>query len=99
MNGLIGLISLSALLLAVSGQLSTLSLSYSLQGTVPRSENGVSTLTAAYSVSVDINRRLQFVDEIVTPTTGGIVSNKLRLSSESDSTTYLSVNNVKTNST
>ena len=71
----------------------TLSPSYSLQGSLTRSENGVLTSTAAYSVSVDINRRLQFVDETVT-TAGGIVSNNLRLSSENDSATYLSTNNV-----
>ena len=77
-------------------QFPTLSPSYSFQGTLNRTENGVSTLTAAYSVSVDINRRLQFVDETVPPPAGGVISNNLRLSSENDSATYLSVNNVCT---
>ena len=92
MNGLIGLISLSALLLTVSGQFPSLSPSYSLQGGIARTENGIVVLTGTYSVSVDITRRLQFVDETVTTT--GIVSNNLRLSIEADSATYLSVNGV-----
>ena len=95
MNGLIRLISLLAFLLAVSGQFPTLSPSYSFQGALNRSVDGNQTLTAAYSVSVDITRRLQFVDETVAPTAGA-VSNNLRLSSENDSATYLSVNNVCT---
>ena len=87
---IISLISLSALLLSVTAQFPTLSPSYSLQGRL--TENGVSTLIA---VSVDINRRLQFVGETVT-TTAGLVPNNIILSSEDDSVTYLSVNNVCT---
>ena len=93
MKNLIGLISLSAFLLCVSGQFPTLSPSYSLQGGISRSDNGALTLSGAYSVFVDINRRLQFVDETLT-LISGTISNNLRLSSENDSATYLSVNNV-----
>ena len=93
MNGLVGLICLSALLLAVSGQLSNLSPSYSLQGSLQRTENGEPTLVATFSVSVDINQRLQFVEESVSTTTG-ITSDNIRLSSENDDATYLSVNQV-----
>ena len=88
---LIGLISLSALLLAVSGQLSTLSPSYSFQGTVNRTEFGAQTLTGNASVSVDITRRLRLVFENIT-TTAGDVFNNIKLTSESDSTTYFSSN-------
>ena len=88
------LIILSTLLLAVSGQLSNLSPSYSLQGALARTENGELTLTAAYSVAVDITLGLQYVDEVVTAS--GAVSDNMRLSSENDSATYLSVNNVCT---
>ena len=87
MNGLISLISLSALLLAVSGQSPNLSPSYSLQGPIVRKENNVQVLAGDYSVSVDVIRRLQFVND-------NVVSNNLRLSSEADSATYLSVNGV-----
>ena len=93
MKNLIGLISLSAFLLAVSGQFPTLSPSYSLQGGLSRRNNGALALSGAYSVSVDINRRLQFVDETLT-LISGTISNNLRLSSENDSATYLSTNNV-----
>ena len=96
MNGLIGLISLSAFLLIVSGQFPSLSPSYSYQGALVRSVDGNQILTATYRISVDIDRRLQFVDESETLTAGGVVSNNLRLSSENDSATYLSVNNVCT---
>ena len=89
----ISLVSLSALLLAVSGHLSNLSPSYSLQGGQIRTENGVLTLAASYSVSVDINQQLQFVEETVT-TTSGIFSENIRLSSENEYATYLSVNGV-----
>ena len=93
MNGLIGLICWSALLLAVSGQFPTLSPSYSLTGTLGRIEDSVATLSGTYTVFVDITRRLQYVNETVT-TTGGAVSNNLRLSSERNDATYLSVNGV-----
>ena len=98
MNGLIGLISLSAFLLAVSGQFLTLSPSYSLQGIVVRSENGAPILSAAYSVSVDIYRILRLVEEAVTVTGGRVVSNNLRLTSGNDGEAYNSVNNVCTQS-
>ena len=97
MNGLIGLISLSALLLAVSGQLSSLSPSYSMQGTQATSVSSFPVSTGSIGVSVDIDRRLRLVDEITT-TIGG-VSNNIRLYSEMDITTYESVNNVCTEST
>ena len=97
MNGLIGLVSLSAFLLVVSGQLSTLSPSYSLQGILNRTENGELSLTATFGVSVDIDRRLRLVEEIVT-TTGGVVYNNIRLTSENDGEAYSSVNDVCTQS-
>ena len=93
MNGLIGVISLSALLLTVSGQLSALSSSYSLQGRITRRIDGIPILAGPYSVSVDISRQLQFVDESLIPIKGD-VSNNLRLSSADDSATYRSVNGV-----
>ena len=98
MNGLIGLISLSALLLAVSGQLYNLSPSYSAQGALTRSEDGVATFTGTFSVSVDINWRLRLVEEAIV-STAGVEYNNIRLTSESDNETYSSVNNVCTQST
>ena len=95
MNGVIGLISLSALLLAVSGQLSTLSPSYSLQGTVARTDNSAPISTGTLSASVDIDRSLRFVEDTITKT-GGSVSNNTRLYSENDSATYERINNVCT---
>ena len=95
MNGVIGFISLSALLLAVSGQLSTLSPSYSLQGTVARTDNSAPISTGTVSASVDIDRSLRFVEDTIT-TTGGSVSNNTRLYSENDSATYERINNVCT---
>ena len=81
-----------------TSQFPTLSPSYSLVGDLTRTENGVPVSTATYSVSVDITRRLRFVDETVTTSLGDI-SNNLRLSSEDDSATYLSVSNVCTKMT
>ena len=69
-----------------------LSPSYSLQGSLVRTVNGLQASTVTYSVSVDVNRQLQFVDETVT--TKRVVSNTLRLSSEADSATYRSINGV-----
>ena len=74
--------------------LSNLSPRYSLQGALTRTEDGTLTTTADYSVVVNIDLRLQYVQEIAT--TSGVVSNNLRLSSETDSATYLSVNGMCT---
>ena len=95
MNYLIGLICLSAILFVVSGQLSSLSPSYSLQGALTQTEDGTLTLGGAFSVFVDITQQLQIVDETITTTSGGF-SDNLRLSSSTDSATYLRVNSVCT---
>ena len=95
MNGLISLISLSALLLAVSGQFPTLSPDYSLQGTISIVD-GNEVSTGPYSVSVDIVRSMRLVVETLTVTGGGPVLNNIRLYSDDDGAAYISVNNFCT---
>ena len=95
MNGLISLISLSALLLAVSGQFPTLSPDYSLQGTISIVD-GNEVSSGPYSVSVDIVRSMRLVVETLTVTGGGPVSNNIRLYSDDDGAAYISVNNLCT---
>ena len=93
MYTLIGLISLSGLLLAVSGQLSNLSPSYSVQGFATRNESGSLARNGPYNVSVDITRKLQYVNENITNTTGFFARN-LKMSSVYDNTSILSINGV-----
>ena len=93
MNGSIGFISLSAFLLAVSGQFPTLSPSYSIEGIISITENGAAVSTSIYSGSVDISRGLGFVDETET-TASGVVTNIIEISSLYDGAAYFSDNNM-----
>ena len=92
MNGLIGLISLSALLLAVSGQLSNLSPSYSLTGTIVSSSSGVTGSTVTISLSVDITRELQYIE--ATQTVDGTTTSGSGISSGNDDATYVITDGV-----
>ena len=93
MNGSMGFISLSAFLLAVSGQCPTLSPSYSIEGIISITENGAAVSTSIYSGSVDISRGLGFVDETET-TASGVVTNIIEISSLYDGAAYFSDNNM-----
>ena len=93
MNGPMGFISLSAFLLAVSGQFPTLSPSYSIEGIISITENGAAVSTSIYSGSVDISRGLGFVDETET-TASGVVTNIIEISSLYDGAAYFSDNNM-----
>ena len=93
MNGSMGFISLSAFLLAVSGQFPTLSPSYSIEGIISITENGAAVSTSIYSGSVDISRGLGFVDETET-TASGVVTNIIEISSLYDGAAYFSYNNM-----
>ena len=90
MNGLTGLISLSALLLAVSGQLSSLSPNYSYQGIIAATVNGQASYTGTICQSVDMNRGLSIGDT----TTGLAFINKITLYSVADVTMYVSISEV-----
>ena len=90
MNGIVGLICLSALLLAVSGQLSNLSPSYTVTGRGLITEFGQPSDTFAFKFSVDINRQLQYLKESSTTSSG--ITNFKEISSGTDQATYTSVN-------
>ena len=91
MNGLIGLFSLSALLLSVSGQFPDLSPSFSLQGDVVETLNGQVT-TGSTIQAIDINRRLQYIFAELTD--GEISLTYIGLSSGNDNTLYVGGNGV-----
>ena len=93
MNGSMSFISLSAFLLAVSGQFPTLSPSYSIEGIISTTENGAAVSTSIYSGSVDISRGLGFVDETET-TASRVVTNIIEISSLFDGAAYFSDNDV-----
>ena len=88
MNGLIGLFSLSALLLAVSGEFPNLSPSYSFQANVVQTRDGRVISTSSIIVATDITRRLSYLELI------GGGSSYIILYSENDSTLYVAVNGV-----
>ena len=89
---LISLISLSTLLLAVSGQFPTLSPSYSFQGVLTTSANGVPSTPGDYSLSVDISRGLELVNGVVA--SNGGVDTFITLYSENDNAVYFAENSV-----
>ena len=75
--------------------LSLLSPSYSFQGNLIRTENGVQKFDGPYYLAVDVTRELQFVDETIASTLG-ITSDNIRISSVNDDTTYYSASGVCT---
>ena len=85
---LISFISFSAFLLAVSAQFPTLSPSYSFTGTGFRRESSQSD-TFTLEVSIDIDRRLQRLEEYFT---SGVSTIFIEISSASDLASYTSVN-------
>ena len=93
MNGLIGLISLSALLLAVSGQFPTLSPSFSYQGTVVAT--GTVSFTGTISQAVDIDRGLAY-ERITQTVIGQDPVTTIALLSANDNTLYASVDGTCT---
>ena len=92
MNGLIGLFSLSALLLAVSGQFPDLSPSYSYRGNVVETGNG-QMFTGTTIRAIDIIRKLAYLEVTNTISEGSSVT-EIGLYSENNSTVYVVVNGV-----
>ena len=91
MNGLIGLLSFAALLLAVSGQFPKLSPSYSFRGNIVQTMNGQVT-TGAIIRAIDTTRRLVYFEG--TTVTGGMSQISIELYSENDDATYISENGM-----
>ena len=92
MNGLIGLFSLSALLLTVSGQFPNLSLSFSFQGNFVLTVNGQVT-TGSIILAFDITRRLAYSESAGTLSDGSSQT-FISLVSENDNTVHSVVNGV-----
>ena len=94
MNGLIGLFSLSALLLSVSGQFPDLSPSYFLQGNLVQTVNDQVTIGTTIQ-AIDITKRLAYVSwELTDPMPGGNSLNIIELYSENDNVRYFVLNGV-----
>ena len=93
MNGLIGLISLSALLLAVSGQFPTLSPSFSYQGNVIAT--GTVSFTGTISQAVDIDRGLAY-ERITQTVIGQDPVTTIALLSANDNALYASIDGTCT---
>ena len=94
MNGLISLISLSALLLAVSGQFPTLSPSYSFQATTAATANDQPEFVGSTTVAVDVTRGLEYGDATIT--TAGNTERIISLYSQNDNAVYTSLDGVCT---
>ena len=92
MNGLIGLFSLSALLLAVSGQFPNLSPSFSFQGNFVQTANGQVT-TGTIIRAIDITRRLAYSESAGTLSDGSSQT-FISLYSENDNTVHFVVDGV-----
>ena len=92
MNGLIGLFSLSALLLAVSGEFPNLSPSYSFRGDDIQTRDGQVT-TGTFIQAIDITRRLVYYEANGTISRGSFQT-FISLLSENDDAVYFAANGV-----